>query len=589
MLRQRAEGVKRAGVRYNLQSRPTQARTRGTKLKLSRRCRIPSVGLRSVRVLIAGMTLALALAFAAPAFGAPLVVIDAGHGGPYNHARYGTFLEKDATLLFALQLGAQMRAAGWDVAYTRQTDTAVGMTDIPTWQWLDAEQRWLYAADGVVWYPDGTPRDDLQARTNITNSSGADLFISIHCNGSASRRAVGTENWAPGNDFPAQSLGQYVQSAVLQQTGQHNRGAGIQGFYVTRWSNCPGLLIETGFMSNFSEGRLIADPAWRARYCRGIVNGVSRWMATEPYRPIFPRFAGTASDTAIIASRATYPNGAPVVFIASSNDLEEALAAPAAVKRLGGPLLLADGRTISNSTKVEIARLHPSRIIFVGPPAALPASAAVDAATAAGLDPSAIEQVGGTTPIGTAALLAGKAASADTSVTVVFAKGASVPECVSAGAYAGSLKNAVLLLTQGDGSLPDEAKTFLADNSANISNAVLVGGVPSSAAAGIPAIARIDAGEQFATATALARATRASGVYRVFVYSPASLNDALIAAAVAAQTDGGITLPVTGKYMSPYTRELLENDASRVWSVTVVGTYETEPALVDLMVMKGIR
>ena len=133
-------------------------------MELRRSIRIPIRFLRRLSVLGAAAVFITGIAAAAPALARPLVVVDPGHGGIYNHARYGTFLEKQANLLFAFELGRQLYAAGYDVRFTRTTDTAVTYADIPTWQWRSDQRLWTYAADGLTRYADGVPRDDLQAR-----------------------------------------------------------------------------------------------------------------------------------------------------------------------------------------------------------------------------------------------------------------------------------------------------------------------------------------------------------------------------------------------------------------------------------------
>jgi N-acetylmuramoyl-L-alanine amidase len=290
------------------------------------------------------------------------VGVDAGHGGINNHALYGTLLEKQANLLFAFELGKQLYAAGYDVQFTRTTDTAVTYGDIPTWHWLN--DHWLYATDGIARYSDGVPRDDLQARSNVANDLCADVFISVHCNGSSSTAASGTENWASSHDVLGQQLGRYVQAAVLEQTRQRDRGAGITDFYVVRWANMPALLLETGFMSNPTEGRWIATPTWRQAYARGVVNGINRWWATNPTRAIHGRFAGaTRSVSAVQASQAQWPSGAETLLLAATSDAPSALSAPVATAALDAPLLYVDLPGISGATRTEIARLSPSRII----------------------------------------------------------------------------------------------------------------------------------------------------------------------------------------------------------------------------------
>ncbi|MRR12010.1 N-acetylmuramoyl-L-alanine amidase, partial [bacterium] len=418
----------------------------GVTMKLRRSIHIPQRHLRRLVLVTGALAFSMAFIVAAPASAKPLVVVDPGHGGIYNHARYGTFLEKQANLLVAFELGRQLYAAGYDVQFTRITDTAITYGDLYTWHWADAQGLWFYERDGLSSYADGVPRDDLQARCNVANDMGADIFISVHCNGAASSAASGTENWASSHDVLGQQLGRFVQSAVLEQTHQRDRGAGQQDFYVVRWTNMPALLLETGFMSNPTEGAWIASPSWRARYVAGVVNGINRWWATNPARPIHSRYTGsTRSETAVIASQMQWPAGADTVVLAHTLDVQSAYAAPLVTARLGAPLLFADFRGLSPATAAELTRLGPSRIIALG--TELTDTALAEAAAAAGIDASAVTRIAGSEPAAAAALVSASLISAETSTTLVFASGDS-PGDALAGASLAAARGAALVLSR---------------------------------------------------------------------------------------------------------------------------------------------
>lgn len=522
-----------------------------------------------------------------PALAGPLVAIDAGHGGPYNHARYGSLTEKAANLLFALELGARLHGQGYGIAYTRTTDTAVCLSDIPTWHWIEAEGRWTYAPDGVVWYDDGVPRDDLQARSNVANDMGADIFISIHCNGSSSSSANGTENWASANDPFGQRLGDYVQGAVLEQTGQRDRGSGIQSFYVTKWANMPALLIETGFMSNPTEGSRIADAAWRSRYVTGIINGLNRYMASGEFAPIYPRYAGSArSSAAVAASRAQWSSHADAVVLASIFDPVSAFAAPIATARLGAPVLFADQNGISAETAAELTRLAPDRILAAGSAKMLPDAFLTQAAAAAGIDPTSVTRLAGTEPADVAPLLSHELAAVDTSMTVVFANAARTSDALAASWLAASRPGGALVLTRADGSLPPEATGFLAEHASNINATISVGPVSDSLTAGLPNRTRLGDGDVGITQVAVMDAVSPSGMVWLFAYNTDVATDGVIATSLAVRTLG-ITMPILGGRVLPaYERQWLENRSWRLYNTTMVGHL---PPVADMMIEKARR
>jgi N-acetylmuramoyl-L-alanine amidase len=204
-----------------------------------------------------------------------VIVIDPGHGGVDNgteNKRLG-LMEKTLTLDVAVRLGRLLRAEGYKVVFTRDTDTKI----------------------------------ELPLRAATANTVGADLFISIHFNAlAADSKTYGmelftfapatfraTDNWgakasevendpSPGNKFDHwNSVFAYaMQREVLTALKTFDRGKKIAHWGVLRPLNCPGLLIEPGFLSNDTEARKIATPGYRDQIAEAIAHGVRAYAAT---------------------------------------------------------------------------------------------------------------------------------------------------------------------------------------------------------------------------------------------------------------------------------------------------------------------
>ena len=128
-------------------------------------------------------------------------------------------------------------------------------------------------------YPGGN-----RERAQFCNRRGAALMLRIHADGSGdtARRGVSTlvpavrRGWT--DDVGAASLraGQVVQRAVVSSTGARDLGlvrrADLTGF---NWADVPVILVETGFLSNPSEARLLHSAAYQARIARGLVAGIA--------------------------------------------------------------------------------------------------------------------------------------------------------------------------------------------------------------------------------------------------------------------------------------------------------------------------
>ena len=201
--------------------------------------------------------------------GLKVIVLDAGHGGKFPGAHYGKVYEKDLTLAVVLRLGRLIEQGmpGVKVVYTRKTDKELGATLL----------------------------DDLQARADIANGAGGELFVSVHVNAAAATSARGVETLIMGETPKEQRYNEnalyesnredlidmsdertaaivraYIQNLQFTygeysmamarciqsrygKAGRHLRGIKPQLLRVLYATDMPGVLTEIGFMSNQQE------------------------------------------------------------------------------------------------------------------------------------------------------------------------------------------------------------------------------------------------------------------------------------------------------------------------------------------------
>jgi N-acetylmuramoyl-L-alanine amidase len=125
-----------------------------------------------------------------------IVVLDPGHGGPDTGAAHYLpdgrvdLMEKTVTLEIALRAAAILRHRGYLVDLTRTTDRAV---NVPPRD---------YNHDGTI-----NEVDELEARVAFANQRRANLFVSIHINGSTDPNLGGlTVYYCPAHPFAAANL-----------------------------------------------------------------------------------------------------------------------------------------------------------------------------------------------------------------------------------------------------------------------------------------------------------------------------------------------------------------------------------------------
>jgi N-acetylmuramoyl-L-alanine amidase len=201
----------------------------------------------------------------------PLICLDPGHGtipavgrqtepiGPGSSTRKikdggGAPGEAPVALAIALRTRALLQRDGYRVAMTRSGPA--------------------YAGGNI-------------ARARFCNVRRSALMIRIHADGSTDPSQHGIKTLVPAlhhgwtDDIYARSLhaGRDVQAALVRSTGATNDGilfrSDLTGF---NWADVPAILVETGFMTNPTEGRLLRSAAYQQRIARGLVAGAQAFL-----------------------------------------------------------------------------------------------------------------------------------------------------------------------------------------------------------------------------------------------------------------------------------------------------------------------
>ncbi|GAA4499635.1 hypothetical protein GCM10023095_20110 [Pseudaeromonas paramecii] len=228
-----------------------------------------------------------------------IVAVDAGHGGkdPGAVGPHGSY-EKNVTLAVARDLAALInRQPGMRAVMTRTGDYFV----------------------------------DLNQRSEIARKHKAHLLISVHADSVANRQARGASVWilsakrvdremnkllgqqdkhtellggagkviaeAEPNPYLAQtildlswdnsrsegySIGEMVLKHIGQEVRLHKHQPQHASLAVLKAPDIPSLLIETGFISNPQEEKLLTSSAFQQRVARAIFNGINRYYADNP-------------------------------------------------------------------------------------------------------------------------------------------------------------------------------------------------------------------------------------------------------------------------------------------------------------------
>jgi N-acetylmuramoyl-L-alanine amidase len=125
------------------------------------------------------------------------------------------------------------------------------------------------------------------ARAQFCNRRRAALMLRIHADGSAdsSRRGVATlypalrRGWTNDIFGPSRRAARVVQRALARATQAPDLGTVVRsdltGF---NWADVPVVLVETGFLSNQAERRLLHSSDYQERIARGLAKGVTAFV-----------------------------------------------------------------------------------------------------------------------------------------------------------------------------------------------------------------------------------------------------------------------------------------------------------------------
>ena len=202
---------------------------------------------------------------------APLVCLDPGHGTPPSVGRQTEPIGPGSSTSKIKDGGGASGEAAVALAIAKRTRSLL----------LQRGYRVAMTRTGPVFrYGNG----GNIARAQFCNRRHAALMLRIHADGSTNTALHGFQTLYPAfhrgwtDDIYAASLraARAVQSASVRATGARNLGlvprSDLTGF---NWANVPAILVETGFLSNARERRLLQSSAYEWKVARGLTAGVA--------------------------------------------------------------------------------------------------------------------------------------------------------------------------------------------------------------------------------------------------------------------------------------------------------------------------
>ncbi len=181
-----------------------------------------------------------------------VVVVDAGHGGNVPGATKQGVNEKDLDLQIVLELKKIFDRSDKNIGvyYTRTDDT----------------------------------NPSFASRVGLANDSGADVFLSIHNNSTASGRMSsinGTEVMYEGGDTSGESkkFASICLEKLLDRLGSKSKGTVVgDEVYIIRMSEVPVALVEVGFMTNARELENLQDKEYQRKAAEALYDAILEYL-----------------------------------------------------------------------------------------------------------------------------------------------------------------------------------------------------------------------------------------------------------------------------------------------------------------------
>jgi N-acetylmuramoyl-L-alanine amidase len=214
------------------------------------------------------------------------VILDAGHGGRDSGMRGPSgVLEKDITLMLVQGLQDELEQRGYEVHLTRDTDTLIALADRPRRanEWKRGRPRAIFMS--------------IHTNSGASQATGFETYFLSDARTADERRVAELENAAadledrstksaPAVDWILESLRNdyYVRASndlaelVQRRLGKvhpgPDRGVKQAGFRVLVGAIMPAVLVETAYMSNPKEERLMADDDFRQRMVKALADAI---------------------------------------------------------------------------------------------------------------------------------------------------------------------------------------------------------------------------------------------------------------------------------------------------------------------------
>jgi len=190
------------------------------------------------------------------------IVIDPGHGGEDLGTVSGRLYEKNINLDIAYRVKNFLSTQKYGVLLTRNKDVSL------------ADRSNIRGSFELK---------DLHARTSILNSSRAALFISIHVDSLPSEpekngSMVYYNPEVQGSEELARKLQTELNKVTANGKKRDSNTPSSADFYILKNAEIPGVLVESGFLTNSTDKLSLQKAAFKDEVAKAISKGIDEYF-----------------------------------------------------------------------------------------------------------------------------------------------------------------------------------------------------------------------------------------------------------------------------------------------------------------------
>lgn len=193
--------------------------------------------------------------------GLPAIVLDPGHGGEDGGAvSSGGLRESDLNLEIGLRARDLLRFLGFSVLMTRETDVSI----------YDASASSV--SEKKV--------SDLKNRVRLVSELPNAVLISIHQNMFPEARYYGAQVFYA-RTAGSRTLAEGIQALCCTRldSSNHRKAKEAESVYLLKQIDCPGVLVECGFLSNPEEERKLQTASYQKKLAAVLAAALSEYLS----------------------------------------------------------------------------------------------------------------------------------------------------------------------------------------------------------------------------------------------------------------------------------------------------------------------